>query len=541
MKKSINNKKILYVIFLLLLIIIYIRHDNNALIGILLVEAFCSIHSSLFFLSPLSKVLADSNDDKKVFWNLFLTRVIILLVFNFISPIFIIIFDLVLTFTGPICLVPLIAKIKNKNSKIEALSVPSSTEAVSQNNQILSSSIFTKKISASEKVLKCSKCLKEYTHGNKYCSICGMPLSDNITLNSNELKYDANSGQPFNKSEYPAYLFLGSYDCLDKFIKEKLSNPDYKNVSLVMVENKRNFVTFIYAIIMTILLVIYFSYHVLWAIYFYLFITFFYVVLYSSFNIKWYLTREIKSRPLEKMDYVISSTLSGKLENNNKYKILRSLVLIFTFLLQLVLFYEPHLIYEKTDGGYAVRYYTLGIIKREKSLEIPASYKNEPVVSIRGNVFARANQLETIVLPNTINEIRGGAFLGCKNLRNINLPDGITEIKGNTFERCGSLEKIDIPEGVTRIGGSAFRECYNLEEVNIPKTVLEIGSSAFRDTRISKVCISKDAFVNERAFKNTSTNILYYENNCREIYNYDYYDNYNYSNIDNGSGSNYGY
>ena len=183
---------------------------------------------------------------------------------------------------------------------------------------------------------------------------------------------------------------------------------------------------------MTILLVIYFSYHVLWAIYFYLFITFFYVVLYSSFNIKWYLTREIKSRPLEKMDYVISSTLSGKLENNNKYKILRSLVLIFTFLLQLVLFYEPHLIYEKTDGGYAVRYYTLGIIKREKSLEIPASYKNEPVVSIRGNVFARANQLETIVLPNTIKEIRGGAFLGCKNLRNINLPDGITEIKGNT-------------------------------------------------------------------------------------------------------------
>lgn len=65
MKKSINNKKILYVIFLLLLIIIYIRHDNSALIGILLVEAFCSIHSSLFFLSPLSKVLADSNDDKK--------------------------------------------------------------------------------------------------------------------------------------------------------------------------------------------------------------------------------------------------------------------------------------------------------------------------------------------------------------------------------------------------------------------------------------------------------------------------------------------
>ncbi len=86
-----------------------------------------------------------------------------------------------------------------------------------------------------------------------------MRSPDNSATNSPTLKYDANSGQPFNRSEYPAYLFSESYDCLDKFLKEKLSNPEYQNASLATVENKKNLVT-LYTFIMTIFLIMHLGY-----------------------------------------------------------------------------------------------------------------------------------------------------------------------------------------------------------------------------------------------------------------------------------------
>lgn len=200
---------------------------------------------------------------------MFLARIIILLIFNFINPTLTLLIDFSLIFAGPFFLVSLIDKIKNKFFKADFQqnkSITSSSDShknISPIDENLPSSVSFNTISTDEKILKCSKCLKEYSHGNKYCSICGTPLSDNSATNSPTLKYDANSGQPFNRSEYPAYLFSESYDCLDKFLKEKLSNPEYQNASLATVENKKNLVT-LYTFIMTILLIIYFSYHASW-------------------------------------------------------------------------------------------------------------------------------------------------------------------------------------------------------------------------------------------------------------------------------------
>lgn len=141
-----------------------------------------------------------------------------------------------------------------------------------------------------------------------------------------------------------------------------------------------------------------------------------------------------------------------------------------------------------------------------KSITIPLK-----VTEINGETFKNCTSLETVNLHDNINSIHGETFMNCTSLTNITLPKNITEIKGSTFENCTSLKKIDIPEGVTRIGGSAFRDCSRLAIVTIPKSVNEIGSSAFRNCyQLDEVTISKSAYVNERAFKNSSTTIKYY-------------------------------
>jgi hypothetical protein len=70
---------------------------------------------------------------------------------------------------------------------------------------------------------------------------------------------------------------------------------------------------------------------------------------------------------------------------------------------------------------------------------------------------------------------------------------------------------VEIPEGVTRIGGHAFHSCHRLEEAVIPYTVNEIGSSAFRQCeRLESIDLPAGCEVNERAFKNSPTQINWY-------------------------------
>lgn len=102
-------------------------------------------------------------------------------------------------------------------------------------------------------------------------------------------------------------------------------------------------------------------------------------------------------------------------------------------------------------------------------------------------------------------------FMRSESLREITLPHGITEIRESTFNGCGSIMTIDIPEGVTRIAARAFFDCDSLYEVTVPRTVTEIGSSAFRNCgRLTQIVLPSGCSVNERAFKESPTEILYY-------------------------------
>ena len=108
-------------VFLLILALVLIptvvfgdveESENFLPLGVaLFVEAFVSIHMSVFVLLPLSKIFA-KKDANKLFWTLFVIRVIILLFF--VTP-NIAMIDFVGVFVGAFLIVPLSAFLNRKN------------------------------------------------------------------------------------------------------------------------------------------------------------------------------------------------------------------------------------------------------------------------------------------------------------------------------------------------------------------------------------------------------------------------------------------
>jgi len=139
--------------------------------------------------------------------------------------------------------------------------------------------------------------------------------------------------------------------------------------------------------------------------------------------------------------------------------------------------------------------------KNIKDLVILENY-GPPVIGIAKNAFSYCNNLETVVLPNTITSIDAKTFYNCENLKSINIPTGLTSIGDSAFESCRSLANITIPDTVKSIGESAFANCISLKSITLPNTVTSIKNKLFFDcpSLISIKIGDKVTSIGENAF-----------------------------------------
>ena len=111
------------------------------------------------------------------------------------------------------------------------------------------------------------------------------------------------------------------------------------------------------------------------------------------------------------------------------------------------------------------------IINNIKDIVIPKTIDGKNVVALQDFAFY-TNNVETLIIPNTVRTIGDECFAYCKNLTKVKMSNSLTSIGNNAFSRCTGLTSITIPSSVTTIGNNAFSGCSNLTKITI-----EAGSS----------------------------------------------------------------
>ena len=145
----------------------------------------------------------------------------------------------------------------------------------------------------------------------------------------------------------------------------------------------------------------------------------------------------------------------------------------------------------------------------ESEIIIPAEIDGMPVTKIGEKCFEDHEEIERVILPDTLKVIDYRAFYGCSNLADMNMPETLEKTGGWVFAHTGfesfifpegftslgygafygsdNLKTVILPEGVTSIGENTFRMCPKLESVTIPSAEIEINIKGFQEK--SKVTI----------------------------------------------------
>lgn len=106
--------------------------------------------------------------------------------------------------------------------------------------------------------------------------------------------------------------------------------------------------------------------------------------------------------------------------------------------------------------------------------------------------------LESVILPGSIQTIGHSAFSDCTNLSSLttrnqdtSIPNGITTIAEQTFEYCTSLNRFDFPNSITSIEHGAFYWCSSLSNITLPEGLTTVGPGAFSVAGLTEVTLPK--------------------------------------------------
>lgn len=87
--------------------------------------------------------------------------------------------------------------------------------------------------------------------------------------------------------------------------------------------------------------------------------------------------------------------------------------------------------------------------------------------------------IKRAVVEEGITSLAVSTFNGCEWLESVSLPDSLQNIYAGAFSACSRLTRVDIPYGIPWISGYCFSECHSLSRVTVPESVTEVVDHAF--------------------------------------------------------------
>ena len=105
----------------------------------------------------------------------------------------------------------------------------------------------------------------------------------------------------------------------------------------------------------------------------------------------------------------------------------------------------------------------------------------EGVGRIHDGAFSFAKNLTRVTVSEGVTHINKGAFRDCEALTHVQLPESLEQFssKARIFKNCTSLQSIVIPDKVEQLPRRTFRGCVSLEQVTLPANLRIIEGQAF--------------------------------------------------------------
>ena len=135
---------------------------------------------------------------------------------------------------------------------------------------------------------------------------------------------------------------------------------------------------------------------------------------------------------------------------------------------------------ENRDGkSVTVRAFIRGALT---DVEVPAEFRDLPVTAIGERAFYDCRGLKSVVLPDTVQVIGDEAFSRCIDLNVLTLGNGVLRIGKSAFYRT-AIETLTVPDSIEEIGKFAVLSCTALKTVYVPSHV----ASAFSHTDLDVI------------------------------------------------------
>lgn len=395
----------------------------------LMMEAFVSIHMSVFVLLPLASIIS-KNNKSIVFWALFIIRVIILLIFDFFVTPSIAIIDFFAVFVGAFIIVPISSVGSFKTSVSRVMKMASDLKESNENDtQVPVESIddgspiveFDEKYLKNENVL-----LKEM-------------LIEEMNLQGEDVQKFVMGSASAKKNYLLIAVMLISFICSLMYLF---------NTPLVYC-----------AVVEVITLIIY-------------------LIISTRFNTIKVLMRKAKKNPNKDIFQIVAEAKMEKREETVPRIVKVIAGVCIAIAIPFACFYKPTILYLKYGNGYSVFRYTRDFTGNQKEVIIPDTYKGKDVLAIGESAFKNTN-IRKVILPKNLQSIKTNAFYNCINLESINIPKNVFEIRASAFENCHSLKNITLPERLKDIRARAFANNYSLVEIELPVALEYLGAGAF--------------------------------------------------------------
>ena len=130
------------------------------------------------------------------------------------------------------------------------------------------------------------------------------------------------------------------------------------------------------------------------------------------------------------------------------------------------------------------------------SMAVGATSRDMCSFCYEGYLPAYRNEIEKVIIKETVTSIGTGAFFNCYNLTSIVIPDSITTIGSEAFFNCYNLTTVEIPESVTSIEFWALYNC-NLTNIIMPcrfkgRTDIYLDNPTITYTHPIETCTAND-------------------------------------------------